>query len=110
MELKFGFDYVKKQKFQDDGAAQAAAFDFEMAEPLRLVNVPDVIDSDKTGIFHGIGKPVAPLGVRRGANVVFLSLAKVFQAHVLVALFAVLAAEPAAFIAQEFDFLLLRGH
>ena len=109
MELKFGFDHVKKQKFQDDGAAQAAAFDFEMAEPLRLVNVPDVIDSDKAGIFHGIGKPVAPLGFRRGTNVVFLSFAKVLLAHFFISIFPVRAPEPAAFIAQEFDFFLLRG-
>ena len=110
MELKFGFDHVKKQKFQDDGAAQAAAFDFEMAEPLRLVNVPDVIDSDKAGIFHGIGKAITPLGVRRDANVVLAIFAEVLLAHVFIAIFPVRAPEPAAFIAQEFDFLLLRRH
>ena len=60
MELKFGFDHVKKQKFKDDGTTQAAAFDFEMAEPLRGVNILDIIDSDKAGIFHGIGESVTP--------------------------------------------------
>ena len=106
MELKFGFDHVKKQKFQDDGAAKAAAFDFKVAESLRGVHVLDVVDSDKAGIFHGIGEAIAAIHVRRDANMVFLSFAEVLLAHVLVALFAVLAAEPAAFIAQELDFLL----
>ena len=109
LELVFGFGHVIEQKFQDDGAAEAAAFDFKVAEPLRGVHVLDVVDSDKAGVFHGIGEAIAAPCIRRDTNVVFLSFAEVLLAHVLVALFAVLAAEPAAFIAQEFDFLLLRN-
>ena len=109
LELEFGLSHVVEQKFQDEGAAEAAAFDFEVRKACGGVGILNVLDSDKAGIFHGVGEAVAAPCVRRGTNVVFLSFAKVLLAHVLVALFAVLAAEPAAFIAQEFDFLLLRS-
>ena len=109
MELKFGFDHVKKQKFQDEGAAEAPAFNFKVAESLRGVHVLNLFDSDEAGIFHGIGEAVATPCIRRGAYMIFLSFVEVLLAHVLVALFAVLAAKPAAFIAQELDFLLLRN-
>ena len=109
LELEFGFGHVIEQKFQDDGAAEAATFDFKVAESLRSVYVLNVVDSDKAGIFHGVRKTVAASCVRRGAYIIFLSFAEVLLAHVLVALFAVGASEPAAFIAQELDFLLLRS-
>ena len=107
LELEFGFGHVIEQKLQDNGAAEAAAFDFKVAESLRAVHALDVTDSDESGIFHGVREAVAAPCVRRGTNVVFLSFAEVLLAHVLVALFAVLAAEPAAFITQKFHLILL---
>ena len=105
----FRFGQVVEQKFQDEGAAEAAAFNFKVTESLRGVNILDIIDSDKARIFHGIGEPIAAPCVRRCANMISAVFAKVLAAHVFVAFFAVSAAKPAAFIAQEFDFLLLRG-
>ena len=65
LELEFGFGHVIEQKLQDNGAAEAAAFDFKVAEPLRGVHVLDVVDSDKAGAFHGVREAVAVPCVRR---------------------------------------------
>ena len=104
----FGLCHVVKQKFQDEGATEAATFDFKVLESYRSVYVLNVLNSDETGILHGIGKAVAPLSCGRDADVVFAAFAEAFLAHVLVAIFAVIAAEPATFIAKKFDLLLLR--
>ena len=65
LELVFGFGHVIEQKFQDEGTTQAAAFDFKVAESLRAVHVLNVIDSDESGIFHGVREAVAAPCVRR---------------------------------------------
>lgn len=107
IELVLGLGHVVKQKFQDDGAAEAAAFDFEVPESRGRVHVPDVVNSDESRVFHRVGESVAPLGGGRNANVVFAVFAEALAAYVLVAGLAVVTAEPAAFIAQELDLLLL---
>ena len=94
-----GLCHVIKQKFQNEGTAEAAAFNFEMSESCGGVDVLDVLDSNKAGILHRIGKAVAPLGCGRDAYMVFAVFAETFLAHVLVAFFAVVAAEPTTFIA-----------
>ena len=91
--------HVVKQKFQDESAAEATAFDFKMSESRRRVDVLNVLDSDETGILHCVGKAVAPLGRGRDAYMVFAFFAEAFLAHVLIAFFAVIAAEPTTFIA-----------
>ena len=104
----FGLCHVVKQKFQDEGAAEAATFDFEVLESCGGVNVLNVLNSDETGILHGIGKAVAPLSCGRDADVVFAVFTEAFLAYILLAFFAVIAAEPTTFIAKKFDLLLLR--
>ena len=103
-----GLGHVVKQKFQDERAAEAAAFDFEVPESRGRVHVPDVVNSDESRVLHRVGESVAPLGGGRNANVVFAVFAEALAAYVLVAGLAVVTAEPAAFIAQELDLLLLR--
>ena len=108
LELVLGLGHVVKQKFQDERTAEAAAFDFEVPESRGRIYVPDVVNSDETRVFHRVGESVAPLGGGRNANVVFAVFAEALAAYVLVAGFAVVTAEPAAFIAKELDLLLLR--
>ena len=102
-----GFGHVIKQKFQNESAAEAAAFDFKVFESCGGVDVLDVFDSNKAGILHCVGKAIASLGCGRDADVVFAFFTEAFLAYVLVAFFAVVAADPTAFIAKEFDLLLL---
>ena len=45
----FRFSHVIEQKFQDDGAAEAATFDFKVAEPLR---------SEITGSYRQLSRAV----------------------------------------------------
>lgn len=108
LELVLGPGHVVKQKFQDERTAEAAAFDFEVPESRRRVHVPDVVNSDESRVLHRVGESVAHLGGGRNANVVFAVFAEALAAYVLVAVFAVVAAEPATFIAKELDLLLLR--
>ena len=61
LELVLGLGHVVEQKFQNERAAEASTLDFKVAKPGGSVRVLDVFDSDKTGIFHGVGEPVAPL-------------------------------------------------
>ena len=107
LELVLGPGHVVKQEFQDDGAAEAAALDFEMAEPCGRVHILDVVNPDKAGVLHRVGKTVAPFGSGRDAFVVLAVFAEALAAHVLVAVLAVVTTEPAAFIAQELDLLFL---
>jgi hypothetical protein len=94
-----GFGHVIKQKFQNESAAEAAAFDFKVLESRRSVDVLNVLDSNKAGIFHRVGESVASLGCGGDTDMVFAVFAKAFLAYVLVAFFAVVAAEPTTFIA-----------
>ena len=103
-----GLGHVVKQKFQDERTAEAAAFNFEVPESRGRVHVPDVVNSDESRVLHRVGESVATLGGGRNANVVFAVFAEALAAYVLVAGLAVVTAEPAAFIAQELDLLLLR--
>ena len=107
-ELVLGLGHVVKQKFQDERTAEAAAFDFEVPESRGRVHVLDVAYPDESRVLHRVGESVAPLGGGRNANVVFAVFAEALAAYVLVAGLAVVTAEPAAFIAQELDLLLLR--
>ena len=91
----------------DDGAAKAAPFDFKVAKSGGRIDVLNVFNPDKAGIFHGVGKTIASWGIGGNTDVVGACLTETFSAHVLVALFAVVAAKPAAFIAQEFNLLFL---
>ena len=65
----------------------------------------NILDADEAGIIHGIGKPVAAGSVRRCADMVGAVLAQVLPADVLIACPALGTVKPAAFVAQEFDFL-----
>ena len=94
-----GFGHVIKQKFQDEGATEATAFDFKVSESCGGVDVLNVLNSNKAGILHRIGKMVTPFGCGGDADMVFAVFAKAFLAYVLVAFFAVVAAEPTTFIA-----------
>ena len=94
-----GFGHVIKQKFQNESAAEATAFDFKVSESCGSVDVLNVLDSDEAGILHRIGKMVTPFGCGGDTDMVFAVFAKAFLAYVLVAFFAVVAAEPTTFIA-----------
>ena len=103
----FWLCHVVKQKFQDEGAAKASAFNLELGKAGGGVNVLNVVDSDEARIFHGVGKAVAVLCAWRSADVILAVFTQVFSTYVLVAFFAVGAAKPAAFIAEKFHLLLL---
>ena len=108
LELVLGLGHVVKQKFQDDGAAEATPFDFEVLESRGRIYVLDVVNPDKSRVLHRVGETVASLRCGRDAFMVCAIFAEAFAAYVLVAGLAVVTAEPAAFIAKELDFLFLR--
>ena len=69
------------------------------------LNVPD---AEEAGIFHGVGKAVAPPGIGGRAEVIGAVFPQVFPADVFIARLSVGAGKPAAFVAQKFHLLLLR--
>ena len=80
-----GFGHVIKQKFQNESATEATAFDFKVSESCGGVDVLNVLNSNKAGILHRIGKMVTPFGCGGDADMVFAVFAKAFLAYVLVA-------------------------
>ena len=108
LELVLGLGHVIKQEFQDDGAAEATPFDFEVPESRGRIYVLDVVNPDKSRVLHRVGETVASLRCGRDAFMVCAIFAEAFAAYVLVAGLAVVTAEPTAFIAKELDFLFLR--
>jgi len=99
--------HIVKQKFQNQCAAKAATFDFELGKTCGGVNVLDVFNADEAGILLGVGKAVAFLCAWGTADVILAVFAQVFAAYVFVTVLAILATEPATFIAKKFHFALL---
>ena len=107
MNLALRFGHVIQQKFQNQGASQPAAFDFEIGKTHGEVNLPNVLDADKARIGHGFGEPIALVATGSGAMVVFAGFSQILAADRFIAFLSVGAAEPAAFVAQEFHLVLL---
>ena len=99
MDLIFRLRHVVKQKFQDHGAAEAAAFNLEVGEAHGQICILNIVDSDESRIFHGFGDAVAFITVRRDADMIGAVFTETLAADVFVAGFPVIAAEPAAFVA-----------
>ena len=102
MDPVFRLCYVKKQKLQQQGAAQFPALNLEVGKAHGQVNIMDIPGADKPGIFHCPGEPVTLLAAGGGAAVVGAGKPQIFPADVFVAGFPLPAAEPAALIAEKF--------
>ena len=107
MDLVLWLGHVIEQKFQNHGAAEASAFDFEIGKTHGEVNVSNVLGADKTRICHGFGEPIAFIASGSGAMVIFASLSQILTADIFIAFLSIGAAEPAAFVAQKFHLVLL---
>ena len=105
--MVFRSGHIVEQKFQDDRAAQTPPLNFELGKPVRQIDVLNILDPDKAGILHRVGKAVAPRGVRRDADVLRAGLTEIFPAHVFIAGLSVRAGEPAALVAQKLKLPLL---
>ena len=108
MNLIFRFGHVVEQKFQDQGAAEAASLDLEMGEAHGQVSVFDIVDADEAWILHGLGEAITLASVRRDTDVIGAIFAETLAADVFIAGFAVIAAEPATLIAEKLNFVFLR--
>ena len=108
MYLVFWSGHVIEQKFQNQSASEPAAFDFEIGKAHRKVRILNVLDADEARIFHGAGKAVAIFCVRRFAMVLRGGFSEIFPTDGLVAGTPVLAAKPAAFVAEKLDLVLQR--
>ena len=106
LQLVLRLRHIIKQKFQNQGAAEAPAFDFEMRKAPGKVNRTDVVDADKGRIFHGFGKAITLSGIRGLAGVLHV-FSEIFAADDLVTAFAIPAAGPAAFVAEKFYLVFL---
>lgn len=107
MHLVLRLRHVVQQKFQNQGASQATAFDFEIGKAHGEIDILNVRKPDEPRIGHGSGKLIAFLAIGGRAGIVRAVLSQVFAADILVAGLPVLAAKPAAFVAQEFHLVLL---
>ena len=107
MDLVLWLGHVIQQKFQNHGTTEASAFDFEIGKAHGEVNVPNVLDADEARIGHGFGEPIALVAAGRDAMVILAAFSQILATDTLIAVFPVVAAEPAAFIAQKFHLVLL---
>ena len=107
MDLIRRLGHVVKQKFQDQRAAEAAALNLEMGEAHGQIGSLNVVNADEARILHGFGKTVALAAVRRDADVIEAVFAEALAADVFIAGFSVIAIEPAAFVAEKFNFIFL---
>ena len=94
-----------QEEFEDQGAAEAAAFDFEVGKAGGKVGIFYVADAYEGGIFHGGRETVAGRGADGGTVVIGGFLAQVFAAYAFVAGFPCAAGDRAAFVAEEFYFI-----
>lgn len=58
---------IVKQKFQDQGAAKSPAFDLKIRKTHRYIDILDVIDPDKSWVFHCFGETISIFRIRCGA-------------------------------------------
>ena len=109
VELILRLGHVVDQELQYHGAAESPALNLEVGKSHWHIGTLNVIDTDERGILHSLGKAVAIVAVGRNADMVGAVLAEALAADVFIAGLAVIAAEPAAFIAEELHFVLLCG-
>ena len=102
MNLIFRLGHVIEQEFQNHSAAETSAFDFEIRKAYGEVSVLNVLDANKARIGHGFGEPIALIATGRGTMVIFAVFSQILSADILIAVFSLGAAEPAAFVAQKF--------
>ena len=107
VNLIFRLGHVIEQKFQNHGAAKPAAFDFEIGKAHGEVNISNILNADKARIGHGFGEPIPFIAAGSGAMVIFAVFSQILAADSFIAILPVGAAEPAAFVTQEFHLVLL---
>ena len=107
MDLVLRFGHVVEQKFQNHGTTETPSFNFKIGKAHGEISVLNVLNADKARIGHGFGEPIALIAAGRDAMVILAAFSQILATDTLIAVFPVVAAEPAAFIAQKFHLVLL---
>ena len=99
--------HVVEQEFQNHGAAETTALDLEIGKSHGYINILNVIDTDERRVLHRLGKAVALITIRRNADVVGAVFTETLAADIFITGLAVIAAEPAALVAEKLNLGLL---